>query len=72
MTWINGRYYNRHVLKRIYNSNDKIVDILKDDNNNNFNNYCFTSDKLLLDELYNFVENHLIKNQSNWIKEKLY
>ena len=30
------------------------------------------SDELLLDELYNFVENHLIKNQSNWIKEKLY
>src|SRR5437764_1219393 len=27
------------------------------------------SDELLLDELYNFVENHLIKNQSNWIKE---
>ena len=21
MTWINGRYYDRHVLKRIYNSN---------------------------------------------------
>ena len=27
------------------------------------------SDELLLDELYNFVEDHLIKNQSNWIKE---
>src|SRR2546429_600811 len=27
------------------------------------------SDELLLDELYNFVEDHLIKNQSNWIKD---
>ncbi|CAJ0848579.1 2220_t:CDS:2, partial [Entrophospora sp. SA101] len=27
------------------------------------------SDELLLEELYEFVEDHLIKNKSNWIKE---
>ena len=27
------------------------------------------SDELLLDELYDFIEDHFIKNQSNWIKE---